>query len=288
MSLSVTNSGTAAQTSDLQQNLLNVGGAGITGGTTYQFSFWAKSLGRNPAGGSVQRYKLTWLDSGGAIVGVVGFNDFTGGTNVWKQINVGAVVAPTNAVNALIEFFGATGGVLNDYGGVLIDDVSLQGSSPSGSINVLPATVRDAAQFMTTINADMGAQPPSGTITFSTNGVFQSSVPVLNNAGNSTASIVPANYTVLAVYSGDATYIGSSSSLVIGTGVNPTPTKIITAMAGQQLTLSWPADHTGWTLQSKTNSLTGTWFDVPGSTVTNQIVITINPTNPAVFFRMKF
>ncbi|HWD91526.1 MAG TPA: Ig-like domain-containing protein [Verrucomicrobiae bacterium] len=289
MSMFVTNSGTAAQTSDLQQNLLNVGGSGIVGGTTYQFSFWAKSLGRNPAGGYVQRYKLTWLDANGAIVGAVGFTDFTGGSNSWKQINVGAVVAPTNAVNALIEIFAATGGVLNDFGGVLIDDVSLQGSSPSGNINIIPATSVDAAQFMATIDASGGVDQPSGTITFSTNNVFQSSVTVANSAGNSSATIVPANYTVLAVYSGDATYIGSSKSLVIGNGVSTTPATIVTSVAGQQLTLSWPADHTGWTLQTKTNSLTtGSWYDVPGSTGTNEMVIPINPTGPPVFFRMKF
>ena len=36
-----------------------------------------------------------------------------------------------------------------------------------------------------------------------------------------------------------------------------------------RLTLSWPADHTGWRLQAQTNNPTtglGTnWFDVPGS-----------------------
>jgi hypothetical protein len=289
MSLFVTNSGVAAQTSDLQQNLLNMGGSGISGGGTYQFSFWAKSLGRNPAGGYVQRYKLTWLDSSSAIVGAVGFTDFTGGTNSWRLINVGSVVAPTNAVNALIEIFAATGGVQNDFGGVLIDDVSLQGSTPSGNINVLPATVRDAAQFMATVNGSGGATTPSGAITFSTNNVLQSSVAVVNGQGNSTPAVVPANYTVVAVYSGDATYIGSTNSLVVGTGVNPPPPTILTSVSGKQLTLSWPADHTGWTLQTKTNSLTtGTWFDVPGSTATNKIVITINSANPAVFFRLKY
>jgi hypothetical protein len=289
MSLFVTNSGVAAQTSDLQQNLVNVGGPGITGGNTYQFSFWAKSQGRNPAGGYVQRYKLTWLDGNSVVVGAVGFTDFTGGSNAWSLVNVGSVVAPTNAVNVLIEIFAATGGVLNDYGGVLIDDVSLQGSTPSGSINILPATVRDAAQFMATVNESGGVTTPSGTITFSTNNVLQSSVTLVNGQANSTPAVVPANYTVVAVYSGDATYIGSTNSLVIGTGVNPTPTNIVTSVSGKQLTLSWPADHTGWTLQEKTNSLTsGAWFDVPGSTTTNLVVIPISSTNPAVFFRMKY
>jgi len=288
MSLFVTNTAAAGQTTDLQQNNLNMGGQGITGGNAYQFSFWAKSLGRNPAGGYVQRYKLTWLDGANVAVGTVGFTDFVAGTNSWLQIKSGLVVAPTNAVNVAIEFFAVTGGFLNDFGGSLIDDVSLQGSTPSGTINVLPATVRDAAQFNATINATGGSTPPSGTLTFKTNNVLQSSVDVANNAGTSAPAIVPASYVVTAIYGGDATYFPSTNSLVIGTGVNPAPAPIVTSVSGNQLTLSWPADHTGWTLQSQTNSLTGAWYDVPGSTAANQIVLTINPANRAVFFRMKY
>ncbi len=293
MSLYVTNATAAGQTSDLQQNLLNMGGSGITGGNSYAFSFWAKSLGKNPAGGYVQRYKISWLDGNGAIVGAVGFTDFTGGSNAWKQVNAGTLVAPTNAVNALIEIFAATGGITNDFGGVLIDDVSLAGSTPTGAINILPATVRTAALFTGTVNANGGtASAASGSITFKTNNVVQSSGTVAGGAANGMPTTVPASYTVTAIYSGDATYIGSTNTLVVGTGVNPTPAKIVTGIVGNQLTLSWPADHTGWTLQSQTNSLntglTSAWHDVAGSTATNQVIITINPTSPTVFYRMKY
>jgi len=36
---------------------------------------------------------------------------------------------------------------------------------------------------------------------------------------------------------------------------------------GDQLTLSWPADHTGWTLQTNAVDITFTndWFALPGS-----------------------
>lgn len=287
MMLLVTNAASAAQTCDLQQTLSSSGG-GVTGGTSYQFSFWAKSLGRNPAGGYVQRYKLTWLDGANVALGGIGFTDFIGGTNSWRQINAGLVTAPTNAVNATIEIYTTTGGILNDYGGVLIDDMSLMGSSPSSTINVLPAVVRDAAQFNATLTANSGPVAPSGTITFKTNNVQQSSVPLDNNAGTSAPAIVPASYVVTAIYSGDATYYPSTNTLVIGTGVNPVPAPIVTSVSGNQLTLSWPSDHTGWTLQSQTNALGGTWYDVPGSVSVNQIVLTINPTNKAVFFRMKY
>ena len=75
---------------------------------------------------------------------------------------------------------------------------------------------------------------------------------------------------------------------MVGSGVNPSRTNIVMNVSGNQLTLTWPADHTGWTLQSQTNGLTGTWYDVAGSTTTHQMILTINPTNPAVFYRMKY
>ena len=58
------------------------------------------------------------------------------------------------------------------------------------------------------------------------------------------------------------------------------------------LTLSWPSDHIGWRLQSQTNSLsvglTTNWFDVPNSTLTNQMTITLNPSAGSVFYRLLF
>ncbi|HEV2692548.1 MAG TPA: hypothetical protein VG347_06590 [Verrucomicrobiae bacterium] len=293
MQLLVTNTTTAAQICDLQQNNVADGGPGISAGTSYNFSFWAKSLGRNPSGGYVQQYKLTWLNSSGAVVGAVGFNNFTVGTNTWSQVTTGPVVAPAGAVNVLIEIRIATGGILNDFGGVLVDDASLSASSPGGTINILPAMVQTGSVFTATVKTNGVAAPgASGNITFLTNGVVQSTGAVVSGIASGTPALMPANYTVTANYLGDATYISSSASLTVGSGVNTTPTNIVTSVSGNQLTISWPADHTGWTLQSQTNTLgaglRGTWSDVAGSTATNRISIIVNPKNPAVFYRLKF
>jgi hypothetical protein len=90
----------------------------------------------------------------------------------------------------------------------------------------------------------------------------------------------------------------TSPSFILGTGtlqvssVNPTPTNIVAAVNGNQLTLSWPADHTGWRLQAQTNppggGLGSNWSDVGGATNVNTVPITINPTNGSVFFRMIY
>jgi hypothetical protein len=69
------------------------------------------------------------------------------------------------------------------------------------------------------------------------------------------------------------------------------PTFNVAINAGQ-LQLTWPQDHTGWSLQAQTNSLqTGigtNWVTVPASTLTNQMAFPISPANGAVFFRLVY
>jgi 4-phytase/acid phosphatase len=66
------------------------------------------------------------------------------------------------------------------------------------------------------------------------------------------------------------------------------PTNITASASGNTLTIAWPADHIGWILQAKTNSLSaGQWFDLPGSGVVNAMVILINPANTSVFYRLS-
>jgi autotransporter-associated beta strand protein len=79
-----------------------------------------------------------------------------------------------------------------------------------------------------------------------------------------------------------------SIQVITGTGVNPNPTNIVAMVSGNQLTLSWPADHTGWTLESQTNSLKGTWYPVSGSTTTDSMTFTVDRTLPAVYFRLVY
>jgi fibronectin-binding autotransporter adhesin len=62
--------------------------------------------------------------------------------------------------------------------------------------------------------------------------------------------------------------------------------------SSQCLTLSWPADHTGWRLQVQTNSVSaglGTnWFSVPNAIATNQMTFTVDPTVGCVFYRLVY
>jgi len=98
---------------------------------------------------------------------------------------------------------------------------------------------------------------------------------------------------------GTTNYIWTTNLAVNGTitltggglnPINPNPTNIVFGVTNGNLYMSWPSDHTGWFLQVETNTLSvglsSNWVNVVGSDQTNQVVMPINPTNGAVFYRM--
>jgi hypothetical protein len=88
--------------------------------------------------------------------------------------------------------------------------------------------------------------------------------------------------------SDNGTIVLSSATLLVNT--NPAP--ITKTFNGTSLTLSWPADHTGWRLQVQTNpptvGLGNNWVTVPGSTNTDTETFSVNPGNGAVFYRLVY
>lgn len=80
---------------------------------------------------------------------------------------------------------------------------------------------------------------------------------------------------------------------IVTSTIATNPTNITTSVSGGSLTMSWPADHTGWTLQSNAVGLASSdqWFDYPASTGsrdTDTVTIPIAPAGPNVFFRLKY
>jgi autotransporter-associated beta strand protein len=91
--------------------------------------------------------------------------------------------------------------------------------------------------------------------------------------------------------------IGSNGSIQVlsvtppAPPVNPNPTNLLVSVSGSNLTLSWPASHTGWSLQAQTNSLgiglSTNWVTL-GYETTNQVTLPVHPANPAVFYRLRY
>jgi hypothetical protein len=77
------------------------------------------------------------------------------------------------------------------------------------------------------------------------------------------------------------------------TTVNTNRTNLTFTVTGNQLKLSWPADHIGWRIQAQTNPVTvglrTNWgLPIVGSETTNQFVVPLNSTNGSVFYRMVY
>jgi autotransporter-associated beta strand protein len=86
-------------------------------------------------------------------------------------------------------------------------------------------------------------------------------------------------------------YTFTNGVLGVAVGMATNRTNIWYNVSGNKLTLSWSGDHIGWILQAQTNSLSSglstNWQDVAGSDSSNTNIITINPANPTVFYRLR-
>lgn len=71
-----------------------------------------------------------------------------------------------------------------------------------------------------------------------------------------------------------------------------TPTNLTFSVTGGALSLSWPANYTGWTLEAQTNApgvgITTNWVRIPSSTNVNGMSFPIGPANGTVFFRLVY
>ncbi len=144
MRLIVTNAAATPNSASISQNIGSQGGLPVVPGQAYDFSFWARQISSGPS--YVQNYRVAWLAAGGATVADTGWTGFTGGAGSWKLISRTNLVAPSNAVNAIIEMYGTTGAVPNGYGEVIVDDVSLS-PPPLVQTNLAAAIVADASKI---------------------------------------------------------------------------------------------------------------------------------------------
>ena len=72
--------------------------------------------------------------------------------------------------------------------------------------------------------------------------------------------------------------------------VSLTPAQINLGVANDQMQIGWPQDHTGWQVQVQTNApgagLGANWITIPGSGLTNQFILPVDPANGSVFLRL--
>ena len=144
LQLAVTNAASVPNTSEVDQNIGSSGDVPVVPGQTYNLSFWARQVSSGVS--YVQNYRLSWLNNSGATLSSVGWNGFSAASGTWTQIVVNNLIAPTGAVNALVQIYGTTGAVLNGYGSVVIDDVALAYATASQTSTV-PAEIQPGLQL---------------------------------------------------------------------------------------------------------------------------------------------
>jgi len=85
---------------------------------------------------------------------------------------------------------------------------------------------------------------------------------------------------------------GTNSTQVSAVPVTTAPVNLSISNSGDSVILSWPTDHTGWRLQSQTNTpgtgLGTNWSDVAGSTDTNVVPFPVDANHGSVFYRLTY
>jgi autotransporter-associated beta strand protein len=228
-------------------------------------------------------------------------------------LDIGSVEQPTNTVvvtNGTLEIL--AGQSLNGEGSILGKVISDAGSTNNIGLAIGTLSISGPATLDSVINMELNrANAPATNDMLSAASITVSGMLNVTNVGPDlvTGDIyklfsVPVSGTFAAVnlpvqnQALTITYVWTNKLAVDGTiqvlsgasPVNTSPTNITAAFSGNNLDLSWPADHTGWTLQTNSVGIASTtsWFPLPGSAATNHVVITIDRTKASVFYRLVY
>jgi len=76
--------------------------------------------------------------------------------------------------------------------------------------------------------------------------------------------------------------------LTVVSSIASNPTNITYIVSGNTLTLSWPADHLGWLVQSNSIGIaaSNSWYNIPGSGSVTALNVNIDTTKHNVFYRL--
>ncbi|HZI33173.1 MAG TPA: hypothetical protein VFF11_12595, partial [Candidatus Binatia bacterium] len=206
------------------------------------------------------------------------------------------------------------------YGAVTVSAGGLGGSTTfGGPVNILPggslAPGMPSAIGTLTLNSDLTI---GGNVAVKLNKSLSQSNDLVtvygalsntNNGMVSVANLGPAlaagdKFTLfsqpvtgggnLAVTGGGVTWsnnLANDGSIIVLSTVAAYSTNISYSVSSGTLSLTWPTTHLGWILQYQTNALSSglstNWVDVPGSASVTSTNISINPSVPAVFYRLR-
>jgi fibronectin-binding autotransporter adhesin len=245
----------------------------------------------SPGGG------LTKLGSGKLILG--GGNSYSGTTTVSNgvlQVDGSLTGAATVKSGATLGGIGFVGGVVTvEAGGKLAAGASI-GALTLGATPVLGGAV------VAELDRNSGA-PLADQVSVSGLPITYGGTLVLTNIGAPLqvgdafkvfdAASYSGSFTLVSQTPGQTVTWNTASLTVDGTISVATvgsaqPPVITNSVSGNTLTLSWPTENLGFTLQSNSVSVanTGAWFPVAGSQSVTTMNLTTDPSKTTVFFRL--
>jgi len=265
----------------------------------------------------------TGIWSGTLLDGPQPLNIVKRGTGVWTLAGINTNSGTTTVADGTLLINGQIGtnlvtvqtsGTLGGNGGTIAGPVSVSGGgtlAPGGTgsgILTINNSVTLAPGSFTRVNinktaasndriAGVATLAYGGTLvvnnlsgTLTTNDTFK--LFTATSYQGTFAGISPA--TPSAGLSWNTNTLAADGTLRIAAGgVATNPTNITaTVVSGNNLQLSWPADHTGWTLEAQTNTtkvgLSTNWVRVPNSATTNLVSMPVVTSNGSVFYRLIY
>ena len=231
---------------------------------------------------------------------------FTGAANV--NANAGTIIDAGSCSIVTVN----SGGTFGGAGTASKVSVQAGGSLAPGNLGIGTLTVSDSLTNAGSVVMEIsynGSATNADRVNVSTNLILGGTLTVTNVGPNPLAAGHTFKLFNAPSYAGVAfssvtlptlpTGLGWTNTLVVNGSiaviqtVSQTPFSIGTSVSGGSLTISWPGDHTGWRLQNQTNTLStglnpSVWFDVAGSTGTNQVTVPLDAANGSVFYRMVY
>lgn len=247
------------------------------------------------------------LDGGGGLIKLgsgtltlLGDNTYSGAT----VISNGTLRINGNSASASIT---ARAGATLGGTGTLAGTVTIEPGaslSPGESLGTLTLSRAPQLQGTVVMELDRSANPRADRLVVQQGLTYGGRLHLINVgpplAANDTFQLfVAPSYagaftTVTAETPGQTVQWDVSNLAVDGTvrvaSVAPAEVSLNWVLADGQLTLSWPEAQRGWILQVQTNSLTvglsTNWVSVPGSELTNRVVISVDRQAGSVFYRL--
>ncbi len=193
-------------------------------------------------------------------------------------------------------------GTNNTFNGAWSVDAGTLVGSTAGALGTNNITVSTNAALQTAYNINnvSGTLILNGRMNLTRNDTFLNvivngtTLPGGTYTYSQLASAYPNNFP--ATWTGqtgvESATTASGSITVIGTFTTASyPTNITFAVSGSTLSLSWPATHLGWILQSQTNSIavgiSTNWTDVPGTAAVTSTNMAVSPSIPTAFYRLR-